>query len=140
MNNPTKEMLFRRYNLELSKFEGKIIAIGDLETEISHSIVNDISNTSADINALGLEDFRLINVSQLGISHYTIEDGKKIEKIKEGDCIRTGFYRNDENKFVAFEVNYLGNNKFHYKIKTNSQEYVERSSKPGGKHLRIFWD
>src|SRR3989344_3484200 len=82
MNNPTKEMLFRRYNLELSKFEGKIIAIGDLETEISHSIVGDIPNTSADINALGLEDFRLINVSQLGISHYTIEDGKKIEKIK----------------------------------------------------------
>ncbi len=115
MEDIIRESLLKKYDEEIERYNDDVIAIGVLETVLNFYSENEL---------IDLEGYDLISRSRLGTSK---------SMLKPNMIIGTGFYKNENGEFVAFKLEYIGDNKQRYTIKTNSQGYVK-------KHNEIFWD
>lgn len=115
MEDIIRKSLLKRYDEETEEYKDEIIAIGVLET---------VLNFDSDNELIDLKGYDLISRSRLGASK---------SMLKPSMIIRTGLYKNENGEFVAFKLEYIGDNRQRYTIKTNSQEYIK-------KHDEIFWD
>lgn len=115
MEDIIRESLLKRYNQGIGEYKDDVIAIGILET---------VLNFHSDNELIDLKDYDLVSRLKLGVSE---------SMLKPNMIIRTGFYKNKNGEFVAFKIEYIGDNRQRYTIKTNSREYVKE-------HNEIFWD